>query len=63
MILHFWKLKRKEKEGGKRERAGGEGRKEGRKGKEGRKEGKNFDRVCMCPHCLKYLQSVLYRKH
>lgn len=35
------------------------GRKEGRKqrerGKEGRKEGKNLDRVCMCPHCLKYL--------
>lgn len=59
MILHFWTLKRKEKEGGKRERAGEEGRKEGNKGKEGRKEGrkegKNFDRVCMCPHCLKYL--------
>lgn len=40
MILHFWTLKRKEKEGGKRERAGGEGRKEGNKGKEGRKEGR-----------------------
>lgn len=39
MILHFWTLKRKEKEGGKRERAGEEGRKEGNKGKEGRKEG------------------------